>query len=624
MKKFEHDEDNIEVHFNRLNKIVHRKKNSFNFENMSPYEIINHLRERKIRKNFKAFRSNDFYKKFSAFVIVFVAVILSFNSVGGSEIIQKNIDVFVNKIDDKKELINSINNPIDYIVQGDFKTLIEGYRSSLNSSFDNHFELVILLSSINNIDQAKEELNKIKNKLDQVTLVKNTEEHNKNIYKLIDSFILINSLDDAKRVIDHYMSSHNTEELFIQRNIEYLLLSGKNDDASHVYSLMDLSSMENVEAILSYARLSILFKRLDNAVIALEKALEKDVNNIYTLGVIDMLSAYDINEFNKILNKFIEEKTNNEILKLIRARANQNDLSRTKENVEDIFDVMKKYPNETLPKIVKLNILTIASRFDEANRIANELNGLQNKNFDVYYALAKYSLDINNYNDAMNYVKQSIALNSDFGENYYILLNMLLDQNKSININYFYLKMKLLDLINTNIDNRFVTKYTENFNDIEKAIDILESSSKLSIYESDLRYKLGKIYVDQRKDNDAKEEFYSAIKLNEKSIYYRALGVLLIRMDETEEGIENIRKAYSLDSKDILNLNNAAAYYANIEKDVSRAFSNMKAAYENLNDSYSDYEALIIRENYFKLESIYDEGEGKVKSDEIPFIDYLY
>lgn len=624
MKQFEHDEGNKEVHFNRLNKIVHREKNSFNFENMSPYEIINHLREEKIRKKFIAFRSNHFYKKFSVFIAIFVFIILSFNSIGGGEIIQRNIDVFVNKIDDRKELNSSVNNPIDYIVQGDFKTLIEGYRANVNGSFENYFELATLLSSINNIDQAKEELNKIKTKLTQVTLVKNVEEHNKNIYKLIDSFILINSLDDAKSVIDHYMNSHSTDGLFIQRNIEYLLLSGKNDDASHIYSLMDLSSMEDVKSILSYAKLSILFKRLDNAIIALEKALEKDINNIYTLSIIDMLSAYDIDEVNVLLNKFIEEKTNNEILKLIRARSNQNNLSMTKENVEDVFDVMKKYPNETLPKIVKLNILTTASRFDEASRIANELNGLQNKTFDIYYALAKFSLDMNNYNDAMNYVKQSIALNSEFGENYDILINMLLNQNKSLNINYFYLKMKLLDLINTNIDNRFVTKYTENFNDIEKAINILESSSRLSIYESDLRYKLGKIYVDQRKDNDAREEFISAIKLNEKSIYYRALGVLLIRMGETEEGIENIRKAYSLDSEDILNLNNAAAYYANIEKDVPRAFSNMKASYENLNDSYSDYEALIIRENYFKLESIYNEKEGKVKEGEIPFIDYLY
>lgn len=624
MKKFEYNEVSKEVHFERLNKIVRRKNNKKSFENMSPYEIINYLREKKIRKNFKAFKYNDFYKKYYFVAIIFLVVVVSFNLVGGNEIIQTNIDVFVNKVDDRKEINNALNNPVDYIVEGDFKTLIDGYRLNLNNSFDNHFELAIMLSSINNFDQAKEELVKIKNKINQVTLVKDIKVHSKNVYKLIDSFILINSLDEAKSVIDHHMDSMSSYPLFIQRNIEYLLLNGKSDDASHIYSLMDLSTIEDVESILSYAKLSILFNRVDNAVKAMEKALNKDINNINVLSVIDMTSVYNIVEFNRILNELIQENQSNEVLRLIRARANYKDLSRTKENIEDVFEVIKKYPNSNLPKIVKLDILTTSSRLDEASIIANQLNEIKDKTFDIYYALAKYSLDIDNYNDALNYVKQSISLNKDFGENYFVLLEMLLDQNKSLNVNYFYSKMKLLDPINQNVDRRFVKKYAENFNDIEKAIDILETSTKLSIYESDLRYKLGKIYIDQRKDNEAKEEFYAAINLNQKPIYFRALGVLLIRMGETEEGINNIRKAYNLDSKDILNLNNAAAYYANVEKDVPRAFSNIKAAYENLNDTYTEYEAFIIRENYFKLESIYDEQKGEAKSQDIPFLDYLY
>lgn len=625
MKKFEGNSEEMQFErFERFEKLLKKNKNKPNFEEMSPYEIINYLREEDVRKNYKVLPSNRFFKKmmFSSFFAIFL--IFFYVITGSGDAIQKNVDVFVNKIDNKNQVADIINNSLDYIIQGDFRTLIDAYRSDSSNSFANHFELVTMLSSINNFSQAQEELLKLKSRVEQITLIRNAEEHKNNVYGLLDNFLLLNNLEEAKNILDKNRQTLGNDVLFLEREIIYLLLMGNKDEAINIYSSIMLDNIEDVNSILCYAKLSVIFNRFDRAVEALDKVLSKDINNIDVLNVIDMMVSYDLGELNRILDFYIEQSGGNERLRLVRAKANSKDLSRTQINIEDIDEVVKIYPSQNLPKIVKLEILTNSSRFEEATRLYNELKNVQDKTFDVYYALAKYSLSVNNFNDALNYVKKSIELNNKFYESYDVLLNILLSQNKSININYFYLKMKLLDLINTNTDKNFVVKYTDSLNDGNKAIEILEFANKISIFESDLRYKLAKIYIDQRRDNEAKEKLYEAISLNEKSVYYRTLGVLLVGMGEVEEGINNIRTAYSIDPEDVLNLNNAGAYYANIERDIQRAFSNMKVAYEGLNESYNEYEALIIRENYFKLDSIYDEASGTATSEEIPFIDYLY
>ena len=233
-------------------------------------------------------------------------------------------------------------------------------------------------------------------------------------------------------------------------------------------------------------------------------------------------------------------------------------------------------------------------------------------------------MKLQNYNESLNNITQSIKLNSDFALSYDVLLNVLVGQNKILNMNYFYLKMKSLDILNTYIDKEFVLKYTNEFNDVNSALDILKFSNKISIYESGLKYQAAKIYIDLKKYEEAKVKLREAIALNEDSIYVRTYGVLLLNMGEVGPGIDSIRRAYELNPKDILNLNNAGAYYANIENNIQRAFSNLESAYEGLDDSYSEYEAFIIRENYFKLKAIYDNATGETLSEEIPILDYLY
>lgn len=620
VKKGENNEEN---QFKRFNKLLDRKIKKPDFGDMTPYEIINYLREEDVRKNFKVLPSKRFLRRMVITSFCAIFIVSSYITAGSEGAIQRNVNLFVTKIESNKEFQNLSRNSLDYIIEGNFKTLIDSYRKSSNLSIDDEFELITMLSSINNLSQAKEELLKLKNKIQQPSFIKNNEAHKQNVYKLLDRFLLFNELDEAGNLLNKYRENEK-EMAFIKRNIIYKFLSGNTQEAINIYDSISNESVKTIDDLVSYAKISVNFSRFDKAIESINEILNRDDKNIDVINIIEMMMNYDKDSVNKILNNLIEQNPENENLKLIRAELNSDDLSKTQSNIEDLNEFLKKHSSNSLTKIIRLDILLNASRDDEATRLIDEIKDSQEKTFESYYALSKYSLRMENFNDALNYAKESIKLNKDFYGNYDILLNALSSQNKSVNINYFYLKMKLIDLINTNTDKNFVKKYTDIFNDPNKAVDILEFANKISIFDADLKYKVAKIYIDQRNDNEAKEKLLEAIKLNPISIYYRTLGVLLVGMGEVESGIENIRKAYALDPEDILNLNNAGAYYANIEKNIPRAFSNVKAAYEGLNETYTQYEAFIIRENYFKLESIYNQATGDVLSDETPFIDYIY
>ncbi len=85
----------------------------------------------------------------------------------------------VNKIDGKNNESDIIESYLDYVIHGDFQNLINAYRNNSSISIESHLELVTLLSSINNISQAKEELTLLKNKISHNTLVRNQSDHKK-------------------------------------------------------------------------------------------------------------------------------------------------------------------------------------------------------------------------------------------------------------------------------------------------------------------------------------------------------------------------------------------------------------------------------------------------------------
>src|SRR5690606_33521964 len=106
-----------------------------------------------------------------------------------------------------------------------------------------------------------------------------------------------------------------------------------------------------------------------------------------------------------------------------------------------------------------------------------------------------------------------------------------------------------------------------------------------------------------------------SIEFDNNSNYYRALGALYLKNENYEEAIIYTRKAFEMNDKDILALNNAAWYYINVEKNISRAYENIKAAYEEIPISIDENTKKLIAENYTRIEKLYKENSETLDND---------
>ena len=123
------------------------------------------------------------------------------------------------------------------------------------------------------------------------------------------------------------------------------------------------------------------------------------------------------------------------------------------------------------------------------------------------------------------------------------------------------------------------------------------------------------IQHNNQRDDEAIDLLNKSIKVNNNEAkYHRALGAIYLEKEKNEEGIAQIRKAYSIDENDIGTLNNAAYYYIYVEHDINRAMSNIKAAYEGVKGTTPDSEKEIITDNYNRIKVIYDSSKSNSSS----------
>ena len=116
----------------------------------------------------------------------------------------------------------------------------------------------------------------------------------------------------------------------------------------------------------------------------------------------------------------------------------------------------------------------------------------------------------------------------------------------------------------------YYSNYESNY---EKARNYYELALNIKKDDSELYFKLAKLDIVDEKWEDASNNLKEAIKLAEDNPeYYRTLGAVYLKSSKNEEGIELTRKAYSMNEKDILALNNAGWYYLMVENDIARGY----------------------------------------------------
>ncbi|WP_370836457.1 tetratricopeptide repeat protein [Clostridium tertium] len=204
--------------------------------------------------------------------------------------------------------------------------------------------------------------------------------------------------------------------------------------------------------------------------------------------------------------------------------------------------------------------------------------------------------------------KKSIIANQEYTNNYESLIPDILLAKGNIKPTeaYFRTAMKK-EPYNYETIIKIANYYSNYESNNEKARNYYELALNIKKDDSELYFKLAKLDIVDEKWEDASNNLKEAIKLDEDNPeYYRTLGAVYLKSSKNEEGIELTRKAYSMNEKDILALNNAGWYYLMVENDIARGYENIKAAYEEIPASMDESTKNSLIENYNKSKEVYD------------------
>ena len=152
-----------------------------------------------------------------------------------------------------------------------------------------------------------------------------------------------------------------------------------------------------------------------------------------------------------------------------------------------------------------------------------------------------------------------------------------------------------------------VAKLQENLNNnLELAKRYYELALNLSIDIREIYYDLGLLKFDEGNRKEAILDLKKALSISKNSKYYRALGTIYYNEGKYGNAIENIKEAYNINANDVLALNNAACYYAMVDKDIWRAYSNIESAYNEMSNLLDNESKELITKNYNIIKEIYN------------------
>ena len=152
-----------------------------------------------------------------------------------------------------------------------------------------------------------------------------------------------------------------------------------------------------------------------------------------------------------------------------------------------------------------------------------------------------------------------------------------------------------------------VAKLQENLNNnLELAKRYYELALNLSNDNPEIYYELALLKFEQGNSKEAILDLKKALSISKNSKYYRALGTIYYNEGKYGNAIENIKEAYNINANDVLALNNAACYYAMVDKDIWRAYSNIESAYNEMSNLLDNESKELITKNYNIIKEIYN------------------
>ena len=431
------------------------------------------------------------------------------------------------------------------------------------------------------------------------------------INSMLFTFIMNKEYDEAISLGEQYISEYG-------RNKEILkTLFSAYISNNHIYKAEMLTEEYPIDEKSAYdvcvlANMNMLINRWDKGLELLKDAWYLDKNELKIYDVIEDMSSFNSEKLIESIQAKIENNTNEDAYKMLLAKA----YSVSKETANDAEELMKDLDDNNVDGIasdfINYEICKSRNNNSEAEEYleAAERKAEKEKkdSYVTYYISAVKAFNNERYEEAFNLAKKSIIANQEYINNYESLIPDILLAKGNIKPTeaYFRTAMKK-EPYNYETIIKIANYYSNYESNNEKARNYYELALNIKKDDSELYFKLAKLDIVDEKWEDASNNLKEAIKLDEDNPeYYRTLGAVYLKSSKNEEGIELTRKAYSMNEKDILALNNAGWYYLMVENDIARGYENIKAAYEEIPASMDESTKNSLIENYNKSKEVYD------------------
>lgn len=392
-----------------------------------------------------------------------------------------------------------------------------------------------------------------------------------------------------------------------------------NDDKKSAKNIINTFDADDADCdkLVTAAKMNMLLGNYEDGIKQLEEAFESDENNVSIFDALEDASRYNKKNIIDSINKLSGKDKENKIYKLFAAKVysmDYSDIDKAEKIMDDLADDFEKNTNYLF---VKMKVYLEQDEDKKVEKVLDDISQLNENTYISEYAESLRYYYEGKYDDALKSAKKSISLNKDYINTYSSLIPSILLGQKKAELEGPYLRTALYKEP-FNFANIITTAeyYKDVLQDSNKGLYYYNLASEVNPDNSEVYYKMALIQYNNQRIDEAVTLLKKSISLNSKtSKYYRALGNIYLEENKNDEAIIQIRKAYNIDKEDIATLNSAAYYYIYVEHNINRAMTNIKAAYEGINDTTSTSVRDIITDNYNRIKVLYDSSKDSALSN---------
>ncbi|HCW53789.1 MAG TPA: hypothetical protein DG753_08650 [Clostridium sp.] len=427
---------------------------------------------------------------------------------------------------------------------------------------------------------------------------------------------------EYKKALDYgefYLNIYPQESKLQQTMFTVYLSNNESEKAKDIVKNYNLDE-QNSDDIVSLAQMNFILGNYDTGLKFLNEAWNVDKNSLEIFDAVEQVS-----DRTTLLNNIIkakEKKENEEFYNAVLAKI----YSLNEADKEKALALIEKMDKENVDSanvdLLKYELLKDKDGEDIIDVLKDKYDGTT---LMGCYIRAIENYENKKYDEAFKYAKKCIVIDKNYNGTYYFIEKIKSAQQKSQLAEPFIIEAMYNEKYNYNTIVKTAEYYKNILKDSNKAIHYYELAGRVNPKDADVFYNIGLIQLNNQRIDEAIASIKKSISINESSSkYYRTLGCIYLDKKDDEKAIEYIRKAYSFDDKDILTLNDAACYYAMRDNNIDRAMTNIKSAYDGINEKTKEENKKIISDNYNRIKIAFDSSQkdsnSKTKVSELKLI----